>query len=394
MILKKRLFSIVFSLCFLFTGCQAVISESADASVQLLCLNIGKADCMLLLYGGNAYLIDTGYEQTWPALEAALSQFGIARLNGVFLTHCHEDHQGGLMPLAKSAIAVDAWYAARIFYDQKESKHPAKLAAVERGQEVTWLDAGAVIPVGSDASLTVLGPLSVNTDNENNNSLVLRFDSPQGSILLAGDMKEEEEYELLDAGVLTPCDLLKVGHHGDSKATSKDFLEAVRPKAAIILTSTAEEPDTPANSTVRQLDKIGCQVYVSQEFHDAALFTLSGGEVSVEDVAWQGVPARMENVRLSIDTAQDTVTISNTGIEAFSLSDFTIYSTKGNDLLALPDVTLPSGGQYVIGSGETTASTNLTWRKKRVWHDGKFDMAILYDAFGRPIACADNGIAE
>ena len=349
---------------------------------------------MLLLYGGDAYLIDTGYEQTWPALETALSQFGITRLNGVFLTHCHEDHQGGLMPLAKSDIAVDAWYASRIFYDQKESKHPAKLAAAERGQEVTWLDAGAVIPVGSDASLTVLGPLSVNMDNENNNSLVLRFDSPQGSILLAGDMKEEEEYELLDAGVLTPCDLLKVGHHGDSKATSKDFLEAVRPKAAIILTSTAEEPDTPANSTVRQLDKIGCLVYVSQEFHDAALFSLSGGEVSVEDVTWQGVPARMENVRLSIDVQQDTVTIQNTGKDALALTGYMLYSTKGNDLLALPDVTLPSGGQYVIGSGETAAATVLTWRKKRVWNDSKFDMGILYDAFGRPIACADNGITE
>ena len=165
MILKKKFFSILFSLCFLFTGCQAVISESADASVQLLCLNIGKADCMLLLYGGNAYLIDTGYEQTWPALETALSQFHITHLNGVFLTHCHEDHQGGLIPLAKSEIPVDTWYAARIFYDQKESKHPAKLAAAERGEEVTWLDAGTVIPVGKDAGFTVLGPLSVNTDN-------------------------------------------------------------------------------------------------------------------------------------------------------------------------------------------------------------------------------------
>ena len=392
--MMKSFFSILFCLCFLFTGCQAVISENADASVQLLCLNIGKADCMLLLYGGNAYVIDTGYEQTWPALKTALSQFGITHLNGVFLTHCHEDHQGGLMPLAKSDIAVDAWYAARIFYDQKESKHPAKLAAAERGAEVTWLDAGAVIPVGSDAGFTVLGPLSVNTDNENNNSLVLRFDSPQGSILLAGDMKEEEEYELLDAGVLTPCDLLKVGHHGDNKATSKDLVEAVRPKAAIILTSTAEEPDTPAESTVRQLDRIGCKIYVSQEFHDAALFTLSGGEVSVEDVAWEGAPERMENVHLAIETAQDTVTIQNTGNSALRLAGYALYSTKGNDLLIIPDVTVQPGGQYVIGSGETTIATDLTWRKKRVWNDSKFDMGILYDAFGRPIAWAHNGITE
>ena len=384
---------ILFSLCFVLTGCQAAVSESGGEA-QLLCLNIGKADCMLLVYGGEAYLIDAGYEQNWPALETALAQYGVTRLNGVFLTHCHEDHEGGLMPLAKSDIQVDVWYAARIFYDQKESKHPAILAAAERNQEVSWLDAGNVIPVGTDAQLTVLGPLSVNTDNENNNSLVLRFESPQGSILLCGDMKEEEEAELLMADALAPCDLLKVGHHGDNNAASKSFLQAVQPKAAIILTSTAEEADTPADSTLRRLDKIGCAVYVSQEFHDAVLFTLSGREVNIQDVSWTGVPERAENVRLSIDVDLDTVTILNTGDTALNLTGWSLYSTKGNDLLTLPDVILQPGGQYVIGSGQTAGAADLTWRKKRVWHESKNDMGILYDAYGRPVAVADNGIME
>ncbi len=392
--LKKRLICYFLLLCFLLSGCGAANSESREDAVRLLCLNIGKADCMLLLYRDSAYLIDAGYEQTWPALQTALAQYSVTKLNGVFLTHCHEDHQGGLMPLAESDVAVDAWYAARIFYDQKESKHPAKLAAAQRGQEVVWLDAGMEIAVGDDGRFTVLGPLTVNTDNENNNSLVLRFDSPESSILLTGDMKEDEEFELLDAGLLSPCDLLKVGHHGDNNATSKALLEAVRPKAAVILTSTAEEPDTPAESPLRRLDRIGCAVYVSQEARDALLFTLQDGEISVEDVSWQGVPERAEGIRLAIDTARDTVTIFNENASPLPLNGFALYSTKGNELMELPDGTLQPGGQYVIGTDESTVSIDARWRKKRVWNLANTDIGILYDAYGRPIAVADNGIQD
>ena len=379
-------------LCVFLTGCGPVISESRGDAVRLLCLNIGKADCMLLMYGDSAYLIDTGYEQNAPAMKTALAQYGVSRLNGVFLTHCHEDHEGGLMALSKSNIQVDAWYAAKIYYDQKESKHPAKLAAAYRNETVTWLEAGDEIPVSGGARFAVLGPLSVNTDNENNNSLVLRFESPQGSILLTGDMKEDEEYELLYANVLGPCDLLKVGHHGDNKATCKAFLEAVRPKAAVILTSTAEEPDTPAASTVKRLNNIGCKTYVSQEFHDAVLFTLFGGEVSAEDVIWQDIPERASGIRIEINLAQDTLTILNESGSPLSLNGCALYSSKGNELLYLPDATVQPKEKYVVGSGESDVEIDCKWRKKRVWHQTSRDTAILSDAYGRPIAVTDNGI--
>ena len=381
-------------LCVFFTGCGSVISEGQDSAVRLLCLNIGKADCMLLMYGDCAYLIDAGYEQNWPALKTALAQYGVSRLNGVFLTHCHEDHQGALMELSQSDIQVDAWYAAKVYYDQKESKHPAKLAAANRNDTVTWLEAGDVISAGSNGRFIVLGPLTVNTDNENNNSLVMRFESPQGSILLTGDMKEDEEYELLAADLLKPCDLLKVGHHGDNKATGKALLEAVQPKAAVILTSTAEEPDTPASSTVKRLAKIGCDIYVSQEFQDAVLFTLIGGRVGAEDVKWQDVPEREKGVRIEINLEQDTLTILNRSASPLSLNGCAAYSTKGNELLYLPDATIQPGEKFVIGSGVSAVEIDMKWRKKRVWHETSRDTGILYDAYGRPIAVTNNGIAE
>ncbi len=379
----------------MLASCAPAVSETEDdGALRLICLNAGKADCMLLLYRGEAYLIDTGYEQTWPALEAMLRQYGVDRLNGVFLTHCHEDHMGGLMKLSQSGIEVDAWYAAGIYTGEKDA-HPAVLAAKARGESVTWLEAGGTIPAGGDGAFFVLGPLTLNAENENNNSLVMRFSCGQGSILLAGDMKEDEEYELLQAGAFSSCDLLKAGHHGDNNATGKKMLKIVQPKAAVILTDSREETDTPAASTLARLDEIGCKTYVSQDFHDAVMIVLKNGrDPEAIDVEWDGAPKRAENVFLSLNAEQDTLTISNQGGQALSLKGCCVYSTKGNELAALPDVSVPAGEKIVIGTKATKSGADVYLDTKRVWNKKKLDRAILYDALGRVLACTDNGFPE
>ena len=369
-------------------------SMAETDAARLVCLNIGKADCMLLQYQNQNFLIDAGYEATYPALAEMLSQYQASRLNGVILTHCHQDHQGGLEALSQSSIDVDAWYAGAYYTGVKLKKHPLVKAATRRGQETVWLRAGDSIPVGSDGTLTVLAPLSLNEDNENNNSLVLLFSCPAGRMLLAGDMKEEEEAALVAAGTVQPVQVLKVGHHGGGKASTLPFLQQAQPQMALILTATQEETDTPAQSTLQNLRTLGCETYVSQDFQDALEVTLANGQAKIRDVAWDDVPARAQDMLLSMNVEADTLTIQNSGGEDVSLAGWTVYSTKGNETLTLPEVTLSAGASYCIGSRATETACDLRWDEKRVWHETKRDQAILYDAYGRPVAYADNGIAE
>ncbi len=390
----RRLLKMTALFCAALCALPLFPAGRAQDGAALTCLNIGKADCMLLQYRGKNYLIDTGYEQTYAALETMLRAMNVSSLDGVFLTHTHKDHAGGLEKLAESAVPVAAWYASEIYYDVKPEKHPMYKAAKTRGQDVTWLRVGDTVPLDEESGFRVLGPVSVNEDNENNNSLVLQFYSLDGNMLLAGDMKEEEEGELLAAGAIPPCAVLKVGHHGDNKATTDALLRAVRPQCAVILTASFEEPDTPAPETLARLRSAGAQVYVSQDMQDALRVTLSGGQAAVEDVRFPGVPERQTGLTLTIDMQDDLLTLQNASGETVALSGCALYSSKGDDMLPLPDFTLAPGQTYRVGSRATDGAFDLKWDKKRVWHETKRDLAILYDAYGRPVAWTDNGKTE
>ncbi|MBQ7455218.1 MAG: MBL fold metallo-hydrolase [Clostridia bacterium] len=305
----------------LCAGCAAGSDE--NAGTRLIALNIGKADCLLLLYQDKAYLIDSGWERTWGALREMLRQYGVTHLDGVFLTHCHKDHYGGFAQLAQSEVEIGAWYAAAVYYDLPAEGHPLVAAAALRGEEVTFLSAGDTLSLGEGATLTVLGPISLNTENENNNSLVFSVETPDGTLLFTGDMKLEEETELLLANAIPAAQVLKVPFHGDNTASSEYFAQAVMPQIALICTATWEEADTPASSVVKRYGRVGAQVIVTQEAARAVEIILRSGQAKAENVVWD-LPDYSASVSSSITADEDLLTLTNASGEAISLAGWVV----------------------------------------------------------------------
>ena len=374
---------------FTCAGCEA----RADDPTRLLALNVGKADCLLLLTEGQAYLIDSGYDYTYNALAELLRREGVARLDGVFLTHCDKDHYGGLAYLADSGVAVDAWYAPAIYYEVSEAQHPMVLAAAKRGQKVQWLNAGDKLELGG-ASLRVLGPLTQNTTNENNNSLVFSVETPDGTLLFTGDMKLEEEYELLEADLIGPADVLKVPFHGDNTASSQAFVERVSPQIALICTSTAQEPDTPASSILKRYARVGAEILVTQDYERAVEITLQNGRAAAQPMVWDA-PDHSGDLQASITPEDDLLILRNASETPIDLSGWILYSTRGGECFRFPEGSiLPARGEYRIGSRMTATAVDWRLDEKRVWHKSKFDQAQLYDLTGSLTAVTDNGKAE
>lgn len=262
-------------------SCAESAAGSGSSEMTLLAINVRKADALLLRCGSSAYLIDTGTEESYSALYAALRGEGISRLTGVIVTHTDSDHSGGLKQLIASDIEVENVYASAFYKKKNVSKHPVVKALKGTDLEAVFLSSGDSLPLDG-GRLSVIGPLEKNEDKENNNSLVLLAEGGGGSILLTGDMEFPEENSLLTAGLLPHADVIKIGNHGEDDATSTALINAVRPSLAVISTNTDDEPDTPSPRVLRTLASFNVPVLVTQDTEIGVLVTIRGGEILTE----------------------------------------------------------------------------------------------------------------
>ena len=276
----KKLTAFLLCMFIILPSGGSVRAEEEAPELSLYAINVGKADALLLRSGKTAYLIDTGTEDSFPALLKALKAEGITYLDGVILTHTHKDHAGGLEYLLDSDIEIGQVYASG-YYNKKEKKHPAVKALNDLNRKPVFLLSGDTLPLDG-GTLEVLGPLVHDEEKENNNSLVLLATGGGGTMLLAGDMEFPEEKTLLNAGLISHADVLKVGNHGNPDATGEAFLEAVSPKAAVFSTNTEEEPDTPAARIINWMNRHDVAVYQTQETESGVLITLKNGEIAAE----------------------------------------------------------------------------------------------------------------
>ena len=71
-------------------------------------------------------------------------------------------------------------------------------------------------------------------DNENDNSNVIYTELNGHKFIFMGDAGIEREKDILAKYNISDVDVLKVGHHGSRTSSSKEFINEVNPKYAII----------------------------------------------------------------------------------------------------------------------------------------------------------------
>jgi len=354
----------------------------AQAETRMDVISVGKGDAIIIQAEGCTVLIDTGKGYACGKLRRAFEELGITRLDAVFITHVDSDHIEGLQFLRQCGIQVDKWYASPYFFEYKEKKHPLN----KLGANVIWLEAGDVVTIG-EARFEVLAPLVKSEEEENDNSLVMMLTTPDGSILLTGDMEYPEEETLLATDADLKCDILKVSNHGDGDATSSAFIKRSQPGYAVISTSSYEKPDTPDPGVMAALRAAGAEVFVTQD-SDAVTAVMNSGSIAVSHTFWQDMP-EYSGVSMTVDKENELFIITNGSGGDISLESWYLYSESGNELFIIPGGTLPANGSITIGTKTSPEGRyDIYWDEKNVIANKKDDLISLYDENGKLIYSA------
>ena len=220
----------VLALCLIpVAGLSALWTLAGSWPFRVVFLDADQADCAVVTTRGHTYLIDAGDTYT-PAADYLSAT--CLRLDGVFLSHPHQDHAGGLTDVlaafTPAAIYVPAgWFDCEITSPAVEE---AMQQAESMGIPILELSAQDRVTLSEDVALTVYNPVpGVETDHVNDLSLLALVEHENHGVLFTGDLEMPAEPE-----VIPKAEILKVAHHGADNATSARFLEACDPELAII----------------------------------------------------------------------------------------------------------------------------------------------------------------
>ena len=271
----RKLTALLLLLALLLSGCKptapsptTTAPETTDALVVHF-IDVGQADCALLVCDGEFMLIDGGNVDDSSLVVSYLERHGVEELSAVVCSHAHEDHVGGL-------AGVLAVFPTKAVYAPTRTHSSACFDnflyyADQQDLTVQIPAPGDTFALGG-AQITVLGPVKSYPD-VNNTSLVLKVVYGETSFLFTGDMETEAENDMLDAGADVKVDVLKVGHHGSNTSTGYRFLYEAAPDYGVISLGTdnpyGHPHDEPmsrlmdANVTVYRTDLLGTVLAVS-----------------------------------------------------------------------------------------------------------------------------------
>ncbi len=228
---------------------------------EMSVLDVGQGDAILLeTPTGQTVLIDGGPDKKVLTRLGEELPFWEHRIDLVVVSHPHEDHIAGLIPVLEryevgalmiTGIQTKSATYARLLEVASARNVPLFIADSPRRLEFGGLNLSLLFPQTSLSGKRIA--------NLNNSSIVVKATYGTIDILLTGDAEEIEEKQLLAAKVDLSAEILKAGHHGSETSSSEAFVKAVNPKLALISDGTGNSYGHPSPRTLKRFERLGIQ---------------------------------------------------------------------------------------------------------------------------------------
>lgn len=239
-------------------------------------LNTGNSDAILLESDGKFALIDCGEDSDNPRGFKSLDldgyedfvldylnyfckdKSGQINLEFIMGTHSHSDHIGGFdTVIMQDNVHIKKAYFKKYYedriieeevevWDNKEMYEDVINAVNEKEIELIQDLTDVSFKFGS-FNITVFNgeePKEGEKVGENENSLAVLVEKDGYRVMLSGDLNNLDGDEERIAPEVGKVDVLKLGHHGYSHSSTKNYIDALSPNFAIQTTG------NPANFSV------------------------------------------------------------------------------------------------------------------------------------------------
>jgi competence protein ComEC len=244
--------------------------------LEVVFLDVGQGDAILVRAGRAAYLIDTG-----PATEFRdageevilpyLARQGIGELDLVFLSHEDGDHAGGLpyvlanlpvhglgLPDVGGRLGLPRW---------QEIMGWAGGAGLDEA-DLLRLKAGDVVSLPGGITLEVVGPAGILSDAEdegNDHSLVFFLNYRGYRLLFTGDMGLPEMESIRAQGALGEADFIKIPHHGSKNSQDDTWWDEFAPQAVFVQVGADNSFGHPTAVVLDYWEERGIPLYRTDE---------------------------------------------------------------------------------------------------------------------------------
>jgi competence protein ComEC len=226
--------------------------EESPQLTRVTVLDVGQGTAVIVRAGGQTLLYDTGGGDPTGANMASavilpyLRLLGVSALDTLVISHPDNDHSAGTTTI-RAAMPVKHFY------------YGGKLAAASSGRSCF---AGQAWRWPGGQRFQFLSPAAEVSGSSNDSSCVLLIEAGGRRLLLAGDVENARERELVRYwGDGLASDWLLVAHHGSRTSSSYALLKQVRPDIAVLSSGYANRFGHPHPDVVARLREAGAVLY-------------------------------------------------------------------------------------------------------------------------------------
>lgn len=273
----KKMLAIIIVLIILF---NLLSIGSQDLKIHFI--DVGQGDSCLIITPNNKRILIDGGEGETDVLLAYLLDRRINKIDYLMISHFDSDHCNGLIEIIENLKVKNIMISNQAYFCDEY----INIANIINSKKINVIHVkqGDSFNISKNVKLDILYPAKeLEYKDLNNNSIVAKLTYNSFSILFTGDV-ESSEASILNSynKQILRSTILKVAHHGSKTSSSKEFIETVKPKIALIGVGENNNFGHPSSEVLQRLKDINCRIYRTDKMGEITIYVDKKGGMKIK----------------------------------------------------------------------------------------------------------------